>query len=67
MANSAGYAVIRGAISLSLVQQALLAIKDMKVKREMDKYTEYEVPLVCYDIRDEFIKVSRAYYLLNVC
>ena len=67
MANSAGYAVIRGAISLSLVQQALLAIKDMKVKREMDKYTEYEVPPVCYDIRDEFIKVSRAYYLLNVC
>ena len=66
MANSAGYTIIRGAIPLSLIQQAALAIKDMKVKKEMDKYTEYEVPSVCYAVRDEFIKVSWAYYLLSI-
>ena len=67
MANSTGYAVIWGAISLSFVQQVLLAIKDIKVKREIDKYTEYKVPPVYYNIQDEFIKVSQVYYLLNIC
>ena len=33
----------------------------------MDKYIEYKVPPVYYDIWDKFIKVSRAYYLLNIC
>jgi len=66
MANSAGYTVIRGAIPLPLIQQALPAIKDMKVIKEMNKYTEYEVPPVCYDIRDEFIRVGRVCYLLSI-
>ncbi|OCK74616.1 hypothetical protein K432DRAFT_310376 [Lepidopterella palustris CBS 459.81] len=57
MASGAGYALIPGAISPSLVQQAILAIKgNLKVKRETEKYTEYEVPSICNNIRDEFIK-----------
>jgi hypothetical protein len=62
MASSVGYAVIPAAISLSLIQRAVSAIASgLKVKRETEKYTEYEVPPICINIRDEFINVSRVY------
>ncbi|KAF2806115.1 uncharacterized protein BDZ99DRAFT_104182 [Mytilinidion resinicola] len=57
MASGVGYAVIPGAISLSPVQQAVSAVSGgVKVKRATEKYTEYEVPSICINIRDEFIK-----------
>ena len=59
MADAAGYAILRDAIPSTMAQQAADAITGglpVTVKRE--KFTEFEVPLICLDIREEFIKVS---------
>jgi len=67
MASGAGYAVIREAISPNLAQEAVALIKgNAKVKKETEKYIEYEVLPICYPIRDEFIRVSLPAFTKNM-
>ncbi|KAF7877682.1 hypothetical protein EAF04_001353 [Stromatinia cepivora] len=57
MANTTGYKIIRNAISLPLVQQAADLIPgDLVVIVEREKFTEFKIPKISLDIRDEFIR-----------
>lgn len=59
MAYANGYAVIKGAVPLNLVQQAAeeMSKGSLKVIVQRVKYKEFEVPGVCSQIRDEFMAV----------
>ncbi|KAL9123960.1 MAG: hypothetical protein Q9217_006664 [Psora testacea] len=60
MAHTNGYAVIRGAVRLDLIQEAAVMISkgSLKVIYQRVKYNEFEVPGVCSQIRDEFMASS---------
>lgn len=53
-----GYAVIETAISQTLTQHAVEELLKSPETERREKYTEYEIPDICLEIRDEFIKVS---------
>jgi hypothetical protein len=63
MAEKRGYAVIKGAIPRDLAQEAVDALSQSPTeKRRREKYIEYEVPPVCFKIKDEFVMVRGHYF-----
>lgn len=59
MAVAVGYAVLDGTVPPDLVRKAtgLLSSGSLKVTVVGQKYKEFEVPGVCYQIRDWFMAV----------
>jgi hypothetical protein len=58
MAEKRGYAIIKGAIPRDLAQKAVDALSQSPTEtRRREKYIEYDVPPVCFTIKDEFVTV----------